>query len=154
MCVCNRPVGLELCSALTHTPHLLWILFLCMSSETLPCTSLFPRHLQHVSFQWGRERKWNGKKWFPAHCGHMAREESSRSGARRPQSGIFVVSFLLAAVWGALQPGLPLHSVALSLCSFLLSLTWLKPEIGPKNNHGRCTFSSPLLVSFPYYLYW
>uniref|UniRef100_A0AAQ4PH05 SPNS lysolipid transporter 2, sphingosine-1-phosphate n=1 Tax=Gasterosteus aculeatus aculeatus TaxID=481459 RepID=A0AAQ4PH05_GASAC len=25
----------------------------------------------------------------PAHCGHMAREESSRSGARRPQSSIF-----------------------------------------------------------------
>ena len=40
-----------------------------------------------------KEVEW--KNCSPAHCGHMAREESSRSGARRPQSGIFVVCFPL-----------------------------------------------------------
>lgn len=81
----------------------------------------------------------------------MAREESSRSGARRPQSGIFVVSFLFAAVWGAVQAGLPLHSVALSLRSVLLSLTHSNPKTGQKNNQKRCTFSS-VIMSPPFFL--
>jgi len=43
-----------------------------------------------------KEVEW--KNCSPAHCGHMAREESSRSGARRPQSGIFVVCFPLCCI--------------------------------------------------------
>ena len=128
----------------SHTPHLLLIWYSCRSAEGLPCrplSAVFPRHLQHVSFLCGRERKWNGKSAPPAHCGHMAREESSRSGARRPQSGIFVVDSLLASVWGALQP---------RLASALLfpAASRKSKNVGHKNNQKRCTFSSLIMSPF------
>lgn len=77
-----------------------------------------PRPLQHVSFRCGGERKWNGKKNpSSTHCSHMVREESSQPGARRPQSSIFVVSFLLAAVWGARLTSALCNAVAVAEAS-------------------------------------
>lgn len=133
----------------THTRPSLADLYSYTSSEALPCRRLYTvsqtSAARFLSVWQGKEVEW--KKCSPAHCGHMAREESSRSGARRPQSGIFVVGFLLAAVWGALQPG----SSALCCSLPALSLTHLNPKIGYKNNQRRCTFSS-LIMSPSFFL--
>ena len=54
----------------SHPPHRSLISYSCRSSEGLPCrplSAVFPRHLQHVSFLCGRERKWNGKSAPPPH---------------------------------------------------------------------------------------
>lgn len=84
----------------------------------------------------------------------MAREESSRSGARRPQSGIFVVSFLLcsslsrSASWptSALCCCLPGCFFWVSLSHTLKSNIWLQEE--PENRHfvltRRCSPSQTI----------
>lgn len=89
--------GPELPKTRSGRPSVAWIFSPPQSSEALPCR--FPGICS--AFPFGVAGKGSGmekKKKITAHCGRIAREESSRPGARRPQSGIFVVSFLLAAV--------------------------------------------------------
>lgn len=71
-----------------------WGIRLLNNSEVLPAPHAVSQTsaARFLSVWQAKEVEW--KNCSPAHCGHMAREESSRSGARRPQSGIFVVSFL------------------------------------------------------------
>lgn len=95
----------------------MWIIWARTSrqDQERPCSPGFPGRLgapkpscavsqtsaaRFLSVQQEKEVEWK-KNPSSSHCGHTAREESSRPGARRPQSGIFVVSFLLAAVGGA-----------------------------------------------------
>lgn len=59
----TRYRGKQECRVCTHTV-LVSVDFIGESSEALPCRQLytrFPRHLHHVSFLCGGQRKWNGK---------------------------------------------------------------------------------------------
>lgn len=64
-----------------------------VQTSSIRCFPDITSAARFLSVWQAKEVEW--KNCSPTHCGHMAREESSRSGARRPQSGIFVVSFLL-----------------------------------------------------------
>lgn len=62
----NREARVELSSALTPSPSLAaYSLEQLLKPSCAGSASLFPRHLQHVSFLCGRERKWNGKSAPP-----------------------------------------------------------------------------------------
>ncbi len=62
----NREAGDELSSALTRSPSLAAVsLVQALKPSCAGSATLFPRHLQHVSFLCGRERKWNGKSAPP-----------------------------------------------------------------------------------------
>lgn len=83
----------------------------------------------------------------------MAREESSRSGARRPQSGIFVVSFLLCS---SLSRSASWPTSALCCClpgCFSVSHAQIQHLVTRgARKQTFCPHSS--LFSFPDYLYW
>lgn len=156
----DRAAGLELSSALTHTPDLLLILFSCTSCfEALPC-----RQLYTVS-QTSAARflsVWQGKgsgmeKALPRPL--WPHGKGGEQSVRSPPATV-------GHICGRLSPRCSLRRSAAPTClctlfcflAFvsLLSLT----EIGHKNNQKRCTFSSlimpppPSLLPFPDYLYW
>lgn len=122
----------------SHTPHLLWILFLCMSSEALPCRQLYTvsqtSAARFLSVWQGKEVEWKKVLPRPLRPHGKGGEQSVRS----PPASV-------RHICGQLSPRCSLRrsaarpSSALSLRCFLPSLTWSNPKIGPKNNQKRCT---------------
>ena len=130
----------------SHPPHRSLISYSCRSSEGLPCrplSAVFPRHLQHVSFLCGRERKWNGKSAPPpTHCGHMAK--GGEQSVRSPPATVGHICGRLSPRFSLRRSAAPARlRAAAPRC-----LSQILKNVGRENNQKRCTFSSLIMSPF------
>lgn len=151
----SRAAGLELSSALTHAPSLadFILLYEPLKPSRAGSPTLFPRHLQHVSFLCGRERKWNGKSAPPP---SVATWQGRRAVGQEP------AGHSRAYLWSAFSL---LQSEALRspacLCTLLIlfltvshtlkSKNWSQEQ--PEKMHFLLTHYVAPLLPFPDYLY-
>ncbi len=110
----NKAAGLELSSTLTPAPSLIYSPVRALKPSHAGSSTLFPRHLQHVSFLCGRDRKWNGKSAPPPTA---ATWQGRRAVGQEPagHSRAYLWSAFSSLQSEALCIPAALHSAALSL---------------------------------------